>query len=400
MSRNDSSHHDGHRDHRVPTEQYIYSPYEVAFAGYSGSGKTALIERLIGALARDYRVGYVKHDAHGFSMDVEGKDTWRASEAGAATIFIGSEERYAALGEGEPGAAASHALFRVVDFAIAEGFRHSGMPKIVVVDKAGGILDEVESGSVTNVVGFVVRKGTGPSVVSRTAEAAGKLRVIDADDEKGIKALVLDHFRTEAEKIPVYGLVLGGGRSTRMGRDKSALSYHGVPQVQYAADLLSRAAERVFVSIRAEQADDPLFSKFEQIHDRFLGFGPSGGILSAMHQHPEAAWFVLGCDLPFATEATIANLLEERNPLKLATTYISAGAGLPEPMCTIFEPGFRARFHELFGLGITCPRKSLIRSRCKRVPLDDPSALDNVNSPEEHDAALERLSGAHPGGKR
>ena len=55
----------------------------ISIVGASNSGKTTFLEKLIPELAsRGYRVGAVKHDAHGFEMDREGKDTWRLRGAG------------------------------------------------------------------------------------------------------------------------------------------------------------------------------------------------------------------------------------------------------------------------------------------------------------------------------
>lgn len=199
---------------------------------------------------------------------------------------------------------------------------------------------------------------------------------------------------TSRRNVPaVHGLVLGGGKSSRMGSDKAAIDYHGVPQVRYAVELLESVVDKVFVSVRPEQADDPVFQGLNLIPDRFIGFGPAGGILSALHAVPDAAWLVLGCDLPFVDRATLQDLVSARNPRRFATTYIAPESGLPEPMCTIFEPRFRARFHSLFAEDITCPRKALIRSRCRRIELSNPHALDNVNSPEQRDEALARLHG-------
>ena len=59
--------------------------------GFSGSGKTTLVEKLIAEMAnRGLKIGSIKHDAHGFSMDKPGKDSWRHKKAGALATIISS----------------------------------------------------------------------------------------------------------------------------------------------------------------------------------------------------------------------------------------------------------------------------------------------------------------------
>src|SRR5207249_7059018 len=87
---------------------------------------------------------------------------------------------------------------------------------------------------------------------------------------------------------PLFGLVLAGGRSTRMGRDKAALTYaDGTPQLERAMRLLAPHVARAFVSVRSDQADDPVRARFAQIRDREENLGPIAGLLAAQAQHPE-----------------------------------------------------------------------------------------------------------------
>lgn len=181
---------------------------------------------------------------------------------------------------------------------------------------------------------------------------------------------------------PVYGLVLSGGKSRRMGRDKALLEFAGETQLGRAVRLLERHVERVFVSVRADQADDPERRRFEQVVDRYTDIGPAAGILSALETHPRVAWLVLACDLPNVDDDTIATLLRSRSEQPF-TAFRSSHDGLPEPLCAVFRPQARAIVASFVDDGVVCPRKMLIRSDTQLLDLPDPAALDNVNTPED-----------------
>ena len=190
---------------------------------------------------------------------------------------------------------------------------------------------------------------------------------------------------------PIYGLILAGGASKRMQRDKAALQYQGKTQLDRAFDLASRHVAKVFVSLRADQTSDPTRAHRPMIVDSAEGEGPIVGIRSALAAHPEAAWLVLACDLPFLSDAAIEGLLRRRDPSALATAYKSAHDGLPEPLCAIWEPAAARVLADYQAAGSHCPRKFLIRHGAHLLDLADARALDNVNTPEEYSQAAAAL---------
>ncbi|MBE0504402.1 MAG: molybdopterin-guanine dinucleotide biosynthesis protein B [Desulfuromonadales bacterium] len=114
------------------------TPPVVSIVARSGTGKTTLLEKLIAELkGRGYRVGAIKHDAHSFSIDHEGKDSWRLTQAGAETMLITSPAKVAMVkmnraGE-EPELGETIARYcRDLDIVLTEGFKRSTMPKIEV----------------------------------------------------------------------------------------------------------------------------------------------------------------------------------------------------------------------------------------------------------------------------
>lgn len=114
----------------------------VAISGSSGSGKTTLLVKVVAELVkRGWRVGTVKHDAHGFEIDRAGKDSWRHKLAGASTVALSSPERLAVIMDTPkewPPERIISTLLTDVDVAVCEGFKTSSLPKIEVVRKANG----------------------------------------------------------------------------------------------------------------------------------------------------------------------------------------------------------------------------------------------------------------------
>ena len=186
----------------------------------------------------------------------------------------------------------------------------------------------------------------------------------------------------------LYGLVLAGGRSSRMQRDKATLQYHGRTQLEWAMDLVAPFVDRAFVSVRPDQQSDPARSKFPQIVDTADNLGPIAGIMAAQTAHPDVAWLVLACDLPFLDAATLKHLVWARDPDRPATAYRSSHDGLPEPLCAIYEPASRETIAAYVATGKNCPRKFLIRSEAHLIEEPNPRALDNVNTPEEYGSAM------------
>ncbi|WP_285905840.1 molybdopterin-guanine dinucleotide biosynthesis protein B [Pseudodesulfovibrio pelocollis] len=108
----------------------------LCIVGKKKSGKTTLIEGLLPELAAlGLSVGTVKHDAHSFEMDREGKDSWRHRQAGAATVAVSSPTRVAVIKSVDREmslAELAETFFADRQLVLAEGFFRSDMPKIEV----------------------------------------------------------------------------------------------------------------------------------------------------------------------------------------------------------------------------------------------------------------------------
>ena len=182
---------------------------------------------------------------------------------------------------------------------------------------------------------------------------------------------------------PVFGLVLAGGESKRMGRDKALLERDGRSQLAFIVRLVAAHADRVFVSTRLDQKDDPERRRFNQVVDHYSDMGPLAGILSAMEDFPDVDWLVVACDLPNISDETLAYLLANRSSDHPFTAFLSSHDGLPEPLCAIYRMESKSVVRQFADDGIHCPRKILIRSDTHLLEQLDPTSLDNINTPND-----------------
>jgi molybdopterin-guanine dinucleotide biosynthesis protein MobB len=108
----------------------------VSIVGKSNTGKTTFLEKVVKELtSRGYRIGTIKHDAHSFEIDHEGKDSWRHKQAGAAVTVISSPEKLALVQDTDRDYSLNdirEKFIRDVDIIITEGYKRESHPKIEV----------------------------------------------------------------------------------------------------------------------------------------------------------------------------------------------------------------------------------------------------------------------------
>jgi len=284
-------------------------------------------------------------------------------------------------------------LFNEQDLVLVNGNHFEAMHQMVVIDPRKSL--EKKLHKLTNVSMFVLQAGVDEVPAYLQAHLSQKARppIFRIGEMEKIAAFI----RMEMGKnvAALHALVLAGGRSRRMKKDKGLLNYHGKAQRAYAYELLqSLGIEQVYMSCRADQLNE-LSADFATLSDKLEGLGPFGGIASAFQAQPDAAWLVIACDLPFLSEKSLSYLISHRNPSKIATSFQSPVNEFPEPLITIWEPRSYPVLLHFLSMGYSCPRKVLINSDIELLQAPDGEELTNVNRPEEYEAALKKFRLSH-----
>ncbi len=160
----------------------------ISISGTSGSGKTTLIEKLIPELnKRGYKIASIKHDAHTFEIDKEGKDSYRHKHAGAMVTIISAPDKLALISDVDHDHnpyELSRLFFQEIDLIICEGFKHIKMPKIEVYRKdiADGLVCSGEEGLIA---------------VAADEKISNDFPIFDINDIKSIAGFIEDKFISE-----------------------------------------------------------------------------------------------------------------------------------------------------------------------------------------------------------
>ncbi|MFN8357446.1 MAG: molybdenum cofactor guanylyltransferase [Spirosomataceae bacterium] len=188
---------------------------------------------------------------------------------------------------------------------------------------------------------------------------------------------------------PLYGLVLAGGQSIRMGEDKGLITYHGKPQREHLVDLLTPFCVEVFVSLNAQQDSSKQTSSI--LLDEFPELGPLGGIWSAMRRYPTEAWLVVACDVPLLSQLGVQHLAESRDASCYATVYYHADDGQIEPLISIWEPACYAHVQQAIEAKAYSPKHLLNQLIIKKILPPHEDELWNVNDPESQQKIFKLL---------
>ena len=184
----------------------------------------------------------------------------------------------------------------------------------------------------------------------------------------------------------LIGIVACGGLSSRMGKDKSMLNYHGKQQRYFMYEMLEPLCEKVFLSCNNEQAAwiTPQYNAIVD-NEKYTGIGPMVSVLSAFEKFPFAALLVVGCDYPFITKEHLQQLVANRSGLDDAVFFCHPETYVNEPLLTIYEKNSYPKLLENFSQKKYSLRHFLSEANSCSVL---PSSGDFLKSVDDEEAFL------------
>ena len=193
----------------------------------------------------------------------------------------------------------------------------------------------------------------------------------------------------------ISAVILAGGQSRRLGRDKAVEPIGGLPLIRRVIERVEQVASEVLVvvadSSRGEEL--PLDPRHQVVPDRYPGTGSLGGIFSGLDAASNPWVVAVACDMPFLNLSLIGRMLALREDMDVVVPLIE---GRPEPTHALYakaclpfiEPKLLDRQLKISGF--------YDQVRVHYVPEEEVASMDpqflsffNVNTPEDLDKAMD-----------
>ncbi len=335
----------------------------LGICGWSNCGKTTLLEQLLGWFRQQsLSVIVVKRDVHGINLDMEGKDTDRFYRAGADVLIQGPEQTFIRSHHHDQAelVAAVPELAARYDFVLFEGHKRTPIPKIWLL---------------------------APDQEEPPADLENCLAVLQPGEDRLARmiAFVQQRIQESQTRTSVYGCVLIGGQSRRMGRPKHLLVRDdGQTWLDYTVAQLQQICCDVVI---VGEGDLPASLRGRRcLPDPPDVDGPMAGILAALRWMPRADWLVSACDLPQLSVAALQWLLDQRAPAVWAVMPRLLDAPGLEPLLAYYSAPCIRLFEPLVTQGNFCPLPVAehLRVLTPTVPAHLATAWHNVNAPEDY----------------
>lgn len=333
----------------------------LAICGYSGAGKTTLILQVLRYLCDDrgLAVAILKNDVHGLDIDRPGKDTDRFFRAGADVYARGPNQSILrAHPRDQQGF--FHRLQELADqydFILVEGHKSIDLPKVWLLSDGEAAPPE----GIKHVLAVLPR---------------------DIDRMQSLLPILDERVQQTHVHTPVYGCVLIGGKSHRMGKPKHLLVKGQKTWLAHTIDRLMEVCRDVVICGGGEIPQ--ALWHHTRLPDPPDVRGPLAGILAPMRWLPNARWLVAACDLPHLSTDALRWLLSRRSPGVWAVLPRLTGSPGLEPLLAYYDGRCRRLFEALVAQEDYCPLPIADHSRVitPTVPPDLARAWHNANTPQ------------------
>ena len=349
----------------------------IGFSGFSGSGKTVLIGKIISLLKKQHlKIAVIKHDGHDLNFDHEGRDTWIYQAAGADIVIASSRYRNFMTENKE------RSLFEMIvraedaDIVLVEGFKYGNIPQIGVTSARTGYKLPKEAEQYLAVVS---------DDKCRIPDCG--VTYFDISDAENISCFILESFqkgtlRIDVKERPSVGVaVLAGGHSTRMGRPKEnvVIPGDGRTMLNRLCDEMSFFRNR-YISVRdGQHIDRP---DYIPVPDLYKDRGPMGGIFSLLSFCKTDALLVLACDMTGYNRINALRMLDAYSGEDILLPQSVRG---PEPLAAIYSKNILPELAKKLEINDHRLRALIETDAFIRIIEDDDiEAYKNVNMPEEN----------------
>ncbi|MGK7393018.1 MAG: NTP transferase domain-containing protein [Candidatus Cyclobacteriaceae bacterium M3_2C_046] len=354
----------------------VFGRNEVSILGTPCSHIQQLVNRITTRLSARHRLAYIDADHKARQQDLP----QMLGQGGSCQITDKIDHYQVSLGQPDPFQLKT--LLHAYDMILVNGNHFEASAQVVVIDPRKSL--EKKLHKLTNVQLILLAeeiKEIPAYLQNHLGESLASVPVLRIEQEEKLLEWLMKWY--DSKRAEVKGLVLAGGKSLRMQKDKGLLNYHGKPQREYTYDIVAPFCQETYISCRPDQLDQ-FNPSYPGLADTFTELGPLGAVLSAFRRDPEAAWLIVASDLPLLSARSIEDLVRQRNPAAAATAFRQLDTGFPEPLIAIWEPKSYLTALQFLGLGYSCPRKILINSDCKIIDPPDPMELKNVNDQEAY----------------
>jgi molybdopterin-guanine dinucleotide biosynthesis protein A len=182
----------------------------------------------------------------------------------------------------------------------------------------------------------------------------------------------------------LYGLVMCGGKSSRMGSDKSLLLYYNEPQRYHVFQMLQLHCEKVFISSNEILENDTKngYPVLTDLPD-YMDIGPMAGLLTAFSRFPENDLLVIGCDHPYLFSNDLQSFLNSCHENTSAAFY-HAAENLYEPLLAYYPKSKMQKIQEMFKEGNYSLQQFLQREHALKYKPENIKCLIGVNTKEDY----------------
>lgn len=182
------------------------------------------------------------------------------------------------------------------------------------------------------------------------------------------------------DKKHITGIILAGGKSSRMGTDKGLLKLNGKSFVEYSIEALQPLVSQIIIV-----SNNPAYDVFElnRLEDMIKDAGPLAGLYSGLHQSKTEYNLVLSCDIPLIKTKILEKLIQEENGDSDIVQIESNGKSMP--LIALYRKSCESTFHKLLQNGERRLRVAVSQCKVENIVLYSESELPttNINTPEE-----------------